>query len=205
MERQIESVGAAARAGCHLVQIREKDLSTAELAWLVRRCIDEVKGYGARVLVNDRFDVALAAGAAGVHLRTTSLRVEDVRRAVTRLGRTDFIIGVSTHSLDEAERAEAGGADFIVCGPVYETPSKAEFGVPLGLAGLRSVCEVVSIPVIALGGINGQNFHQPLEAGAAGIAGIALFQGAGGPAQIIDKILRHPGEYKKESNEKDYR
>jgi len=190
MDRQIESVRAAAQAGCHLIQIREKDLGTGELVSMARRCLDALRGYETRLLINDRLDVALAIGADGVHLRTTSLPVEEVRRAVTRLGRADFIIGVSTHSVDEARRAADGGADFIVCGPVYETPSKAAYGRPLGLAGLGSICAAVAIPVIALGGISSRNFRQPLAAGAAGIAGIALFQSPGGPARIIDEVLK---------------
>ena len=194
MDRQIESVRAAAQAGCHLIQIREKDLGSGELVSMARRCLDAVRGHETRLLINDRLDIALAIGADGVHLRTTSLPVEEVRRAVTRLGRADFIIGVSTHSVDEARRAAEGGADFIVCGPVYETPSKAAYGQPLGIAGLGSICAAVAIPVIELGGISSRNFRQPLAAGAVGIAGIALFQSPGGPARIIDEILKTPSQ-----------
>lgn len=136
------------------------------------------------MLVNDRLDVALATGADGVHLRTTSLPVSEVRRTFA-----NFLIGVSTHSLAEARAAEEGGADFIVCGPVYETPSKREFGPPLCLEKLAEVCRAVTIPVLALGGIKGSNFRRALDAGAAGIAGIGLFQNPGGPATIVNEML----------------
>ena len=140
-----------------------------------RQAIAVARPHGAKVLVNDRLDVALAAKADGVHLRVNSPAASDVRDIVRCKGLTDFLIGVSTHSLAEAQAAEAGGADFIVCGPVYDTPSKREFGAPLGLEKFAEICRAVTLPVLALGGITFANLLEPLQRGAAGIAAISLF------------------------------
>lgn len=171
--RQLDAIAAAAQAGCQLIQIREKDLLARELCEFVRAALTRAKPHGARVLVNDRLDVALASGADGVHLRTNSLPGAEVRRIVQR---RDFLLGVSTHSLAEAQAAEASGADFIVCGPVFPTPSKARYGAPLGLDRFAEVCRGVNLPVLALGGITMTNFTEPLTRGAAGIAAISLFK-----------------------------
>lgn len=131
--------------------------------------------FGAKVLVNDRLDVALATLADGVHLRVNSLPAVEVRQTVSRKGLKDFLIAVSTHSLAEAKAAEAAEADFIVCGPVFDTPSKREFGAPLGLERFAEICQSISIPTLALGGVNLANFREPLQRGASGIAAIGLF------------------------------
>jgi thiamine-phosphate pyrophosphorylase len=125
-----------------------------------------------RVLVNDRLDVALAAGAGGVHLGGQSIPVAAVRKVAPR----PFVVGVSCHSLAEATAAESGGADYLLLGPVFETPSKLKYGPPLGLGQLRDVTARVSIPVLALGGITVERVQACLEAGATGIAGIRIFQ-----------------------------
>lgn len=138
----------------------------------MQRVIDVARPHGARVLVNDRLDVALAAGADGVHLRANSLPASEVRRIVSG---KDFLIGVSTHSLVEIQTAERGGADFVVYGPVYDTASKREYGAPLGPRNLAQVCKASSIPVLAIGGINLGNFREALQCGAAGIAAIGIF------------------------------
>ncbi|MFM8394999.1 MAG: thiamine phosphate synthase [Acidobacteriota bacterium] len=178
-EAQLEALERAARAGCQLIQIREKDLGARALARFTRQAIARARPHGARVLVNDRLDVALATEADGVHLRTTSLSIGTTRQAAIRRGRPDLLIGISTHSMAEARLAEREGADFIVCGPVFETRSGRREGPvksPMELGQLAEVCQKIRIPVIALGGIDQNNFQVALEAGAAGIAGIALFQ-----------------------------
>lgn len=172
---QIEAIRQAAAAGCQLIQIREKDLSARALADFTRQAIAAAHPYGAKVLVNDRLDVALAAGADGVHLRVTSLSAAEVRRVTQSNKTSDLLIGVSTHSMAEAIQAETGGASFIVYGPVYDTPSKREYGAPVGSEKLAEVCQAVALPVLALGGINLSNFREPLQRGAAGIAAISLF------------------------------
>ncbi len=161
----------AAQAGCQFIQIREKDLAPRALCAFVRTAIALVRPYGTRVLVNDRLDVALATGADGVHLRVNSLSVAAVRRCTD----AEFLIAASTHSLAEAQAAERAGADFIVCGPVYETPSKRAYGAPLGIAAFAEVCRMVNVPVFALGGLKLENYRTTLVKGAAGIAAIGLF------------------------------
>jgi thiamine-phosphate pyrophosphorylase len=162
----------AIRAGVDLVQIREKDLATRDLLELVKAAVDAGQGTATRLVVNDRLDVALAAGAAGVHLGTQSLPARVVRELTPR----DFLVGVSCHSLEDALGAESAGADYVLLGPIFETPSKLAYGPPLGLAKLREVAARVKVPVLALGGITVDRVRLCLEAGATGIAGISLFQ-----------------------------
>jgi len=188
-QSQIEAIRAAAQAGCQLIQIREKDLTAKSLGEFTRAVTSLARPHGARVLVNDRFDVAMAAGADGVHLRVSSIPACEVRAIAETKGAADFLIGVSTHSIAEAKAAEEGGADFIVCGPVYHTPSKLAYGAPLGLDRFAEVCEAVKIPVLALGGINLSNFREPLRRGAAGIAAISLFTDPDKIEQNIQTLL----------------
>lgn len=173
-----------------MIQVREKDLPARALVHFTRQAIAAARSHGAKVLVNDRLDVALAAGADGVHLRVSSLPAAEVRAAALNRGLKDFLIGVSTHSIVAAKAAEAGGANFIVCGPVYETPSKQAYGAPLGLARLAEICQAVRLPVLALGGISARNFHEPLQRGAAGIAAIGLFTEISNLKSQIEIILQ---------------
>lgn len=178
-ELQLAAIEIASRSGCQLIQIREKDLEAGELIRFTREAIGLARPHGAQVLVNDRLDVALASGADGVHLRQTSLSPSATRRGAIRAGRAGLLIGVSTHTLMEAQVAESEGADFIVCGPVEATRSGRSDGPlkqPLELTELAAICERIKIPVIALGGLNPANFQNALGAGAAGIAGISIFQ-----------------------------
>ena len=155
---------------------------------LVRFAVAEARSASTKVLVNDRLDVALAAGAAGVQLGENSLHVETVSEWRRFAGRLDFRIGVSCHSSDSARAAERGGADYIFFGPVFATPSKASFGSPQGIERLREVCAAVEIPVLAIGGVSAENAPACIEAGAAGIAAIRLFQDARNSEEIAALI-----------------
>jgi thiamine-phosphate pyrophosphorylase len=183
-----DSIRRAAAAGAGWIQIREKDLDSRSLVELARFAVAETRGSSARVLVNDRLDVALAANAGGVHLGEKSLPLETVTEWRRTTGRLDFLIGVSCHSLESARAAERGGADYIFFGPVFATPSKAEFGAPQGTERLREVCASVGIPVLAIGGVNAENARECIAAGAAGIAAIRLFQDARNAAELAAQL-----------------
>jgi len=187
-------IEAAARAGIDLIQIREKDLSARELSQLVERAVARASGSGSRILVNDRFDIALSCGADGVHLTTQSLPTAIVRKIVGK----DFLIGVSTHSMAEAKEAEREGADFIVFGPVFETPSKLQYGQALGLRALAEVARAVTIPVIAIGGIQMENFQAVLDCQARGIAAIRLFAHAPSLEEVVIRVKSAPREAQRE-------
>ena len=166
-------IEAAVASGVQLVQIREKSLSARVLYELTTRAAAIAKGSSTRLLVNDRFDIARAAGADGVHLTARSLPAHVVRSICG----DDFLIGVSTHSLQASLDARADGADFVVFGPIFETPSKQVFGEPQGLEKLREVTNgLEGFPVLAIGGINLDNAADCFRAGASGIAAIRLFQ-----------------------------
>jgi thiamine-phosphate pyrophosphorylase len=180
----------AARAGVDWIQLREKDLPGRALAELLREALRRVPA-GCRIVLNDRLDVACALGAGGVHLGRESLSVEDARRLARGRGATqDFLVGASTHSLAAALSAEKAGANYLVFGPVYATPSKAQYGPPQGIERLREVCHAVSLPVLAIGGITVENARACLEAGAAGIAAIRLFEEASDLAAVVDALRR---------------
>lgn len=155
-----------------LVQLREKRLSARSLVELTAAAAKITRGSATRLLVNDRADIAVAAGADGVHLTANSLPVDVIRNNFPR----DLVIGVSTHSIEEAVNADRNGADFAVFGPVFESPGKSEL---TGLVLLSEVCsDLGSFPIIGLGGINASNYASVLAAGASGFAAIRMLNDA---------------------------
>ena len=170
-DRLVAFVADAALAGVHLVQLREKDLEGRALQRLAARCVEAVRGTRARILVNDRVDVALAAGAHGVHLPSTGVPAPRIRAHVP-LG---FLIGRSVHSEAEAVRMVAGGGlDYLVFGAVFATASKPGVA-PAGVDALRAVVRAAPLPVLAIGGVTIDVLPEVARSGAAGIAAIGLF------------------------------
>jgi thiamine-phosphate pyrophosphorylase len=170
--RFLDIIHDAARAGVTLVQVRESGLSDRALVVLTRDVVRAVAGTRAQVVVNDRVDVALAAGAAGVHLRGDSVDAPRVRR----LAPPPFLIGRSVHAVDEAVAVErAGGCDYLVFGTVFASASKPAGHQHQGTAELRRVCAAVALPVLAIGGIAVEHAPEIAAAGAAGVAAIGLF------------------------------
>jgi thiamine-phosphate diphosphorylase len=193
-----ERLMLAGQAGVDLLQIREPDLSAAELGALVRevrtRLADDVAGAGARIIVNERVDVALAAEADGVHLKSDSIPTALVRRHVP----AGFLVGRSVHTVDEARAAEAEGADYVIFGTVFASGSKPLGHRTAGLDALAVVTRAVQVPVLAIGGISLNTVAAAAGAGAAGVAAIGLFFDAAGPmddlrGRLIQTVagLRH--------------
>ena len=171
--------------GARAVQLREKDLCGKELFTLAEKTKLLCDRYNAQLFINDRIDVALAIGAAGVQLGKDSVPI-DVARAL--LGPTG-IIGVSTHSPEETQKAEQSGADFILFGPVFFTPSKARYGAPQGLAALQKTLAKTSLPVYAIGGIKVENMDDVRQAPVRGVALISAILSAANPKQAAQDIL----------------
>ena len=160
------AVRRAVEAGLPAVQLRERDLPIRDLLELARTIQDITKPQGVPLLINDRVDLALALDLDGVHLRANSLPVSVARRI---LGERR-VVGVSTHSPDEVRRANDDGADYVIVGPVFDTPSKRAYGKPLGLERLAEACRGSSIPVFAIGGITRERIGEVRRAGAYGVA-----------------------------------
>ncbi len=183
--RLLALVRAAVEARVTLVQLREKRLTGRVLYELAAAAAGMTRGSATRVLVNDRADIARAAGCDGVHLTAGSLHAREVRRAFGE----EFLIGVSAHSLEEARGAREGGADFAVFGPVFDTPSKRAYGPPVGLEKLGETARTLApFPVIAVGGVTRENFAPTLAAGARGVAAIRLLGDAEGLAEVVGEI-----------------
>jgi thiamine-phosphate pyrophosphorylase len=182
----LATVRAALCGGVRAVQLREKDLSAAELYPLALALRQLTREFSARLLINDRVDLALAVDADGVHLGSRSLPISVVRQL---LG-ARRLIGVSTHHRDEVERAAAAGADFVTYGPVYATPSKAAYGPPLGLSPLAAVCADDVLPVFALGGVTAERLPELRAAGCTHIALIGAILQAIDPETATEELLR---------------
>jgi thiamine-phosphate pyrophosphorylase len=178
---------AAAHAGATMIQVRERLLDDRSLVEFVRDLVARTRATGCQVLVNDRPDIAIAASAAGVHLKSHSMAAVDVRR----IGPTGFLVGRSVHSKEEAIAAEeAGGCDYLFFGTVFPSASKPDDHPIAGVDALRRVCAAVSLPVIAIGGLTAGRAGGVAAAGAAGAAAISLFSEAANIADAVVSLQR---------------
>ncbi len=207
LEPLLKKVETIAAAGVDWIQLREKYLSGRDFAALAREALGRVSKLAdipqsatptpARILVNDRLDVALAERAGGVHLGENSLPAREVKRLfqsgqAAQISGADFLVGVSCHSLEAAQSAASAGAGYIFFGPVFATPSKSAFGAPQGLERLAQVCRSVAIPVLAIGGVSLANASSCFSTGASGLAAIRLFQDSADPAELVRKLRLLP-------------
>lgn len=170
----LELLTSALAAGLPAIQLRERDLSSREVLRLVQEVHQLTIAHRAQLLINDRVDIAMALDGIGVHLRANSLPVATTRKM---LG-TQRLIGISTHSVEEVVRAEAEGADYVVLGPIYDTPSKTVYGAPLGVRALEEACRLVRVPVIGIGGVTAARVDEMRRAGAFGVAVVTAVLGA---------------------------
>lgn len=192
VETLLDQVRAAVAAGVDLVQVREPDLPDGVLLAVVARCVDLARGSKTAILVNDRLDIALAAGAGGVHLRARSVGAADARRHLP----AGFLLGRSVHNVAEAARVvEAGGLDYIVLGTVFSSHSKPGVS-PCGVGVLGAVARAVDVPVLAIGGVTVDKSVEVFRAGAVGVAAIGLFAEPG-PLGRFDGIYRVVGELRR--------
>jgi thiamine-phosphate pyrophosphorylase len=163
-DRLLDSLEAALKGGVRDLQLREKGLPLKDLHSLAVVLRQMTERYGARLYINDRVDIALMVEADGVHLPQEGMPANEVKACYPHL-----LVGVSTHSLNGAKQAKKDGADFITFSPIFETPSKKEYGPPQGLESLRAVCEEVTLPVLGLGGISKDRVSTVLKQGAHGV------------------------------------
>jgi thiamine-phosphate pyrophosphorylase len=176
----------ALEAGVRAIQLREKDLSVRQLFDMAVWMRELTGEYGAKLFINDRVDVALSVGADGVHLGINSIPAHAVRK----ISGDKLIVGVSTHSVQEAEAAENDGADFLTLGPIYETPSKLKYGKPIGVDTVREARSRTSIPLFAVGGIKSDRVKEVMDAGADGIAMISAILGSNDIKESTEEFLR---------------
>lgn len=185
----LSAVEDALEAGVNAIQLREKDLTTRELLDIAHEMRELTARYNAKLFINDRADIAMSVNADGVHLGQWSMPVYAVRKIID-----DKLIGVSTHSLEEATIAEKDGADFITFGPIYETPSKLKYGKPVGVNALKEVAEKVTIPIFGIGGIKADNINEVISSGAYGVALISGILGESDVKTSAKSYLKLLGE-----------
>jgi thiamine-phosphate pyrophosphorylase len=178
--------------GVPAIQLRERDLSARELVTLAREVQAVTASRRSQLLINDRIDVALALEGVGVHLRSNSLPVSVARQL---LG-AQRLLGISVHAVEEVVSAQSQGADYIVLGPIYETPSKQMFGPPLGIHNLEKACRLVRIPIIGIGGVTAARAREMRRAGAFGVAVITAVLGAAdiesATSELLDAVTHVP-------------
>lgn len=182
----VDVVRAALRGGAPSIQLRAKNETARETVELARVLRADTRAAGALLVVNDRVDIALVAGADGAHVGDDDLPLAAARAIVP----PDFLLGRSTETPEEAVRARAEGADYVGVGPVYETASKDDAGAPVGLARVRAVVAAAGVPAVGIGGIDEENAAEVIRAGAAGVAVIRAVMSASDPEEATRTLLR---------------
>ena len=184
-DRALALADALSSVGPLWIQLRCKALGAGAYLDLARTLVDRVAPAGVRIIVNDRVDVALAAGASGVHLGEEDIPIEGARKVVG----PRFVIGVSTHSVGEARRAEESGADYIGFGPMFATTSKADALTPRSIDDLRAVRAAIHVPIVAIGGITEARAQGLLDAGADAVAMIGALASSDEPAALAGRLV----------------
>lgn len=179
------SVTDVLQAGCRWLMVREKDMDTAALGDLTKKLVDLARPFDTCILVNGNVDAAHHAGAAGIHLQSSA----QIGPARERLGER-ALVGVSTHSLQDAQAAATAGADYVTMSPVFLTDSKPGYGPAIGIGALTEICQQVEVPVVALAGITPANAASCLNAGAAGIAVMGTVMRSETPGMVVRDILQ---------------
>ena len=184
----VSVLAQALKAGKPSIQLRERDLCAKELLALADEIQQLTGPRGVQLVINDRLDVALSLEGAGVHLRSNSLPVSVARRLIG----PRRVLGASVHSVKEAVEADAGGADYIVLGPIYDTPSKQRYGPPLGLSALEGAARAVRVPIVGIGGVTAARARDMRLAGAFGVAVITAVLSAddveGATRALLDAV-----------------
>ncbi len=181
-KRHEELAESVLKAGVRFVQFREKRMSCRDMYEIAKRLRILTREYSARFVVNDRVDLALAVDADGVHLGQDDFPYEIVRDIF------DGIVGVSTHNVEEAKRAEMY-ADYVSAGPVFRTKTKRDAREPIGIEGLKRIVSAVSKPVVAIGGINESNIEEVLKTGVSGVAVISAIANSENPEKSARRLL----------------
>jgi thiamine-phosphate pyrophosphorylase len=188
-EREHATTETLLRAGAPLVQVRTKAVDDRARLRRASVVLSAARAVGASCLVNDRVDIALAAGADGVHVGADDLPVAAVRRLVG----PDAIVGATCRNVEDARRAEADGASYLGVGPVFATSTKTGLPEPMGPRGVEAVAAAVGVPVIAISGITVDNAAVVLEAGAWGVAVVAAVYGADDPVASLRALMEVTG------------
>jgi thiamine-phosphate pyrophosphorylase len=180
----VERIQILVQCGVKAVQLREKDLSAREIVNIAK----QIQKFPTKLFINDRADIVYSLHVSGLHIPEQGFPAQEARKIIG-----DQIIGKSAHSLETALRAEREGADFITFGPIYDTPSKRQYGIPLGIKNLREITKQISIPAFAIGGINPQRAKECLDAGAYGVAVISDLLCAADPKPQVAKYQQSLG------------
>jgi thiamine-phosphate pyrophosphorylase len=184
----LEVVAAAVAGGASVVQLREKRATTREFVELARALLGLLRPLGVPLIINDRVDVALAAGADGVHVGQDDMDPRDVRKLIG----PDKILGLSVTGADEARTARGMPVDYLGAGPVFATATKKDAGAPQGLSGLATMLALAEVPVVAIGAITTDNAAAVMDAGASGLAVVSAICSAPDPraaAQVLRRIV----------------